>query len=428
MANRNPFASPFTGGGSRSPSRNFTPAPTAPANAFTGAQTTAAPSFQSFVQSAMNTTRANAARGTGGAGSASGSGGGGNGGDGCQGRCTSQQRCVNGQCVAKQNDAGQNVCQRDAQCGSNKKCVGGVCVSRGGGGGGGLQPVCPPGQTLQNGVCRPSDGGGPPTGGCPLEGCPAGQTCQNNTCVPAGGGPPPPGGGNDPTCRIACPPGYTCVLGQGCVPTQGSSWQDPIVPGDPETPWNPSGSYDPYGFSYFDPGNTYGVGQQITGSVTGRDYNSEIEDLQAEKEKANNEERRQDLQRQIDALKQEQKAQQEADKASPFYNTPSGSQLANQNPDQYYNYIFNRQGLAPGTGSPFEQWLANEFKNVEGGWQSATGRNSELGFMDYLRTFGSSPDAFRKFMTMRFLSRTPSQQGVSTSAARYGGPSRWSVF
>lgn len=104
----------------------------------------------------------------------------------CGGRCKNSERCVNGECVPK-NDGTGNVCQNDNQCGQNKRCIGGYCVDKGSTG-----PVAPPPST-----------GRPPTGAPPPERSPGG-----------GGGTPPPAN----VCSAAnpqgeCPPGQLCDNG-----------------------------------------------------------------------------------------------------------------------------------------------------------------------------------------------------------------------
>lgn len=151
-------------------------------------------------------------------------------GGGCNGRCKNSERCVNGQCVPK-NDGTGNVCQNDNQCGSNKRCVGGYCVDKGGGGGGVGGPcagvTCPAGTTCQphslgGHACVPNGGGGT-TDPCAGVTCPPGSSCMpspsgGHRCAPDRV--PPPGGGDPPTnvCSAAnpqgeCPPGQLCDNG-----------------------------------------------------------------------------------------------------------------------------------------------------------------------------------------------------------------------
>jgi hypothetical protein len=72
---------------------------------------------------------------------------------------------------------------------------------------------CPPGYTVQGGVCQPYQG---PVGGGwrTYNGCPPGYTVQGGMCRPYQG---PVGGG--PSWN-GCPPGYT-IQGGACRPYRG---------------------------------------------------------------------------------------------------------------------------------------------------------------------------------------------------------------
>ncbi|MBO4350673.1 MAG: hypothetical protein J6A01_07005 [Proteobacteria bacterium] len=116
--------------------------------------------------------------------------------DTCNPACNSNQRCVNGLCLA---NAPVNEC--NPACTSEQTCVDGTCqpntsVNE-------CNPACTSDQTCVNGICQPNT----PVNEC-NPACTSEQTCVNGTCQP-----------NTPVneCNPACTSEQTCVDGT-CQP------------------------------------------------------------------------------------------------------------------------------------------------------------------------------------------------------------------
>lgn len=184
--------------------------------------------------------------------------------------------------------------------------------------------------------------------------------------------------------------------------------------------WTPSGSYSAYGDEYYDPKNTYGDGMKVAGSSVAPKKPKapgQLGDMSVNDMNRNQRERWRDYQQ---SMQQYNRRQDRYEGTNNF--------LANQNPEEYFNTVMSQagKGYTPGGNSAFEQWLKNEFANIQQGYNSATFANDQLNFADYLRTFGS-PRELGNLLLTRFRARTPDQQGMQGTTA-FGGPARWSVF
>lgn len=182
--------------------------------------------------------------------------------------------------------------------------------------------------------------------------------------------------------------------------------------------WTPNASYTAYGDDYYQQGNKYGDGMKIAGSSAAPDKPKapgQLEDMNVKDMNRNQRERWRDYQQSMQQYNRQNKRYQ-----------GTNNYLANQIPYEHFSNVMSQAGYTPGGSSPFEQWLKNEFTNIQQGYDSATFANNQLNFADYLRTFGAPKD-FGNFLLTRFQSRTPGQQGMQGTTA-FGGPARWSVF
>lgn len=172
--------------------------------------------------------------------------------------------------------------------------------------------------------------------------------------------------------------------------------------------WTPDGSYSAYGSDYYEQGNKYGNGMEIAGASKAPKAPGQLAEMNPSEMNANQRDRWQQYQK-------DKKAYEGTD-----------NYLANQNPYEYFSKVMAQSGYTPGGTSGFENWLKNEFTQMQGGYNQANFANNQLNFADYLKTFGS-PQQLSQFLMTRYQSRTPDQQGMSGTSA-YGGPARWSVF
>lgn len=183
--------------------------------------------------------------------------------------------------------------------------------------------------------------------------------------------------------------------------------------------WTPEAEYSAYGSDYFDQGNKYGNNMEIAGSGKAPekpDAPKWYEDGMARKDMSNQQ------QNQFDRYREDR---QEYERQNKQYQG-TDNYLSNQDPYAYFNKVMGQAGYTPGGGTGFENWLKDEFTQIQDGFNNATYANNQLNFNDYLRTFGG-PNQLARFLMTRYNSRTPEQQGM-TGGNAYGGPSRWSVF
>jgi hypothetical protein len=173
--------------------------------------------------------------------------------------------------------------------------------------------------------------------------------------------------------------------------------------------WTPDASYSAYGGDYFEQGNKYGNNMEIAGSSKAPEAPKWYEDGMT----------RDDMNR-----RQRQQYQQYQQDKNKYSNTDAF--YSNQNPYEYFSRVMGKAGYTPGGTTGFENWLKNEFAQIQQGYDQANQVNNQLNFNDYLATFGGA-NALGRTLMQRYLSRTPDQQG-QTGGSAYGGPSRWSVF
>lgn len=194
--------------------------------------------------------------------------------------------------------------------------------------------------------------------------------------------------------------------------------------------WTPSGNYSAYGSDYFEQGNKYGNNMEIAGSASAPkkpsmkqpQLSNKLDNMKRSDMNKNQRQRVNQYQQDMNAYEREMNQYEKDQKA---YNNTDAF-YSNQNPLEYFNRVMEKAGYTTGGSTGFENWLKNEFTQIQSGYDSANQVNNQLNFNDYLATFGS-PQNFADFLMSRYRSRTPGGQGMVGGAA-YGGPARWSVF
>lgn len=194
--------------------------------------------------------------------------------------------------------------------------------------------------------------------------------------------------------------------------------------------WTPNASYSAYGSDYYEQGNKYGNNMEIAGSASAPEkpdmekpqLSSKLDNM---KRKDMSKNQKQKVNQYQQDMNQYNREMDQYDKQTKDYNNTDAF-YSNQNPYEYFNKLMAKAGYTPGASTGFENWLKNEFGQIQAGYDMANQANNQLNFNDYLATFGS-PDNFANFLLTRYQSRTPGEQGLGSGAA-YGGPARWSVF